>query len=87
MSLLRKLEYRSCEELERENPSLTGTAGKEGMNPESIRKLQHLGATLILSVGQNLGLSIIAVHTAVFSPKQSARLAEVLNSPPAIRMR
>ena len=66
MSLLRKLEYRSCEELERENPSLTGTAGKEGMNPESIRKLQHLGATLILSVGQNLGLSIIAVHTAVF---------------------
>lgn len=66
MSLLRKLQYRSCEELDRTNPSLIGTDGKEGMNPETIRKLQHLGATLILSVGQNLGLSIIAVHTAVF---------------------
>ena len=66
MSLLRKINYRSVDELNSTKPSLKPAGTKKGLELQAIKKLEHLGATLIMNVGMKLGLSIVAIHTATF---------------------
>lgn len=46
-SLLQKVQYKTREELEKENPSLQAYGLKSGLHLDAIKKLQSLGARLI----------------------------------------
>ncbi|QDZ18846.1 L-type cyclin [Chloropicon primus] len=65
MSLLRKVEYRKVDDLDANKPSLRHCGNKKGLELSAIKKLEHLGATNIVHVGQKLNLPINTIHTAV----------------------
>jgi len=65
-SLLQKVQYKTREELEKENPSLQAYGLKSGLHLEAIKKLQSIGARLIQVVGQMLKYPIDTITTAVF---------------------
>jgi len=68
MSLLRKVEYRTREQLEASSPSLKAwdSGNKVGLHVEAVKKLQALGAKLIQAVGQQLQLPVNVLYTAIF---------------------
>ena len=71
-------------------PRTANSAGPPGVNPAQARLLARIGLRTLADLALHLPLryddetrlSTIAEATPVCSPKQSARLAATLNSPP-----